>query len=403
MKRNYFSLPILFLAPLLLFISDSNFLFMVQDTTSANSSIRLFLCGDVMTARGIDQILPNSVDPILYEGYVKDARDYVKLAERKNGKILKPVSYNYLWGDALKIWKKMLPEVKIINLETSITTNNKPWPGKGINYRMHPKNVAILTTATVDYCSLANNHTLDWERPGLTETIETLKNAGIAFSGAAQNIEEAAKPAIISIKNGRLQIFSFGAESSGIPNSWAAQKQLSGLNILPNNVDVASNLIKEQVKAIKKKNDIVVFSVHWGGNWGYDIPSNHKILAHEIIDNAGVDIVFGHSSHHPLGIEVYKNKLIIYGAGDFINDYEGIQSHEEYKGELSLMYFPLINLTNGELISLRMFPMEIKKFQLHNASKLDAIWLQNSLNREGKKLNTKVILNNDNSMDLKWN
>lgn len=402
MKKNYLSFIRMFLTPLLLFIWETNFSFMLQDTTSVNSSVRLFLCGDVMPARGIDQILPFSVDSILYESYVKDARDYVKLAERKNGSILKPVSYNYIWGDAIKIWEKMLPEVKIINLETSITTHNKPWAGKGINYRMHPKNVAILTNAKIDYCSLANNHTLDWERQGLIETVETLKNSNIAFSGAGRNIEEASKPIIIPIKNGRIIIFSFGAESSGIPKLWAAKQQLSGLNILPNNIDVLINLIKNQLEAIKKKNDIVVFSVHWGGNWGYNIPSNHKRIAHEIIDNAGIDIVLGHSSHHPMGIEVYKNKLIIYGAGDFINDYEGIQSHGEYKGELSLMYFPSINITNGQLISLKVFPMEIKKFKLNNASKPDVIWLKNILNKEGKKLNTQVKLNDDNSMDLKW-
>ena len=143
--------------------------------------------------------------------------------------------------------------------------------------------------------------------------------------------------------------------------------------------------------------------MHWGGNWGYKIPSDHRKLAHEIIDKAGVDIVHGHSSHHPLGMEVYKNKLIIYGAGDFINDYEGITGdHDKYRGELSLMYFPTINQENGELISLKMIPMKIKNFRLNHASKPDAAWLEEILDRKGSKLGTQVELNDDNSMDLKW-
>jgi poly-gamma-glutamate capsule biosynthesis protein CapA/YwtB (metallophosphatase superfamily) len=70
--------------------------------------------------------------------------------------------------------------------------------------------------------------------------------------------------------------------------------------------------------------DIVVASIHWGGNWGYRIPSAHIAFAHALIDKSQVDVIHGHSSHHPIGLEVYKGKLVIYGCGDFINDYEGI-------------------------------------------------------------------------------
>ena len=107
---------------------------------SAPSEITIFLCGDVMTGRGLGQIMPHSVDPAIYESYVKDARDYERLAEIVNGPIDKLVSWTYIWGDALRIWKLMSPACRIINLETAITTRNLPWPGKGINYRMHPGN-----------------------------------------------------------------------------------------------------------------------------------------------------------------------------------------------------------------------------------------------------------------------
>lgn len=369
---------------------------------SAKQSVKLFLCGDVMPGRGIDQILPYSVNPKLYESYVKDARDYVRLAEIKNGPISKPVSFNYIWGDALKIWGEMAPSAKIINLETSITTHNKPWAGKGINYRMHPKNVDVLTTTGIDFCSLANNHTLDWERAGLIETINTLKKSGIAFAGAGINDTEAASPAILPLNEGNIIVLAYGAKSSGIPKSWEVQENVPGLNMLPETVEFAVALIKNEISKVKQKNDIVVLSLHWGENWGYDIPLSHQKLARELIDKSGVDIIHGHSSHHPMGIDVYHNKLIIYGAGDFINDYEGISGQEPYRGELSLMYFPEVNRENGELISLKMFPMETKNFRLQNASKADAIWMKDILNREGRQLGTSVKLNEDYSLDLQW-
>ncbi|HZJ35313.1 MAG TPA: CapA family protein [Gillisia sp.] len=403
MKRKSLSLLSIFLVLILWLKCEENYSFMKQDTSSIDHSLSIFLCGDVMTGRGIDQILPYSVKPKLYEPYVKDARDYLYLAELKNGRFKYPVSFSNIWGDALEVWKKMSPSIKIVNLETSLTVQDSPWPGKGINYWMHPKNAKVLTSAGIDFCSLANNHILDWERPGLIETLETLKESGIFVVGAGKNAKEAATPGIIPVNGGRLVLLAFGARSSGIPKSWAAQENLSGINILPEEIEASIDLIKNQVAEVKQKNDIVVFSMHWGGNWGYKIPSDHRKLAHEIIDKAGVDIVHGHSSHHPLGMEVYKNKLIIYGAGDFINDYEGITGdHDKYRGELSLMYFPTINQENGELISLKMIPMKIKNFRLNHASKPDAAWLEEILDRKGSKLGTQVELNDDNSMDLKW-
>ena len=75
----------------------------------------------------------------------------------------------------------------------------------------------------------------------------------------------------------------------------------------------------------------MVASVHWGSNWGYDIPREQTVFAHRLIDEAGVDIIHGHSSHHVRAIEVYKDRLILYGCGDFLNDYEGISGYEEFR------------------------------------------------------------------------
>ncbi len=79
----------------------------------------IFLCGDVMTGRGIDQILPYPGDPTLRESVVTDARTYVTLAERVSGQIPRPVPYAWPWGDALSVLDELDPDIRLINLETS--------------------------------------------------------------------------------------------------------------------------------------------------------------------------------------------------------------------------------------------------------------------------------------------
>lgn len=376
---------------------------MQQDQKNINNSgITIFLCGDVMTGRGIDQILPYSVDARLYESYVKDAREYVRLAERKNGSIAQPVSYRYIWNDALEVWKAMSPDFRLINLETSITTHEVPWLDKAVNYRMHPGNIEIFRASETDYCALANNHILDWGVEGLQETIRTLNSANIQHSGAGNNAREALEPAILKKDDKRILVFSYGSETSGVPHSWSAGPHQAGINMLPGMSSYAFGKLSSSIKNFTRENDIVIFSVHWGGNWGYRIPVLQREFAHRLIEEAGVDIVHGHSSHHPKGIEIYKSRLILYGAGDFINDYEGIGGYEQYRDDLTLMYFPEIDPGSGALISCRLFPMQIRNMQLNHPGKDDVNPMLDMLNREGEELGTSFRLNEDGSLSMNW-
>ena len=144
--------------------------------------VTLFFCGDLMTGRGIDQILPAHSSPELFEPYVKDARVYVALAEKRNGSISNNVDSRYIWGEALEILDEIRPAARIVNLETSITRSDDFWPAKGIHYRTHPENVDVLKAAAIDCCVLANNHTADFGFRGLVETLKALRRAGIKFT-----------------------------------------------------------------------------------------------------------------------------------------------------------------------------------------------------------------------------
>jgi poly-gamma-glutamate capsule biosynthesis protein CapA/YwtB (metallophosphatase superfamily) len=359
-----------------------------------SETITLFLCGDVMTGRGIDQVLPHPSDPQLYELYASSAQDYVALAEAVNGPIPKPVDFVYIWGDALEELRRTAPDVRIINLETAVTTSLQHWPGKGVNYRMHPRNMPCITAANIDCCVLANNHVLDWGYAGLTETLTSLAAANIKTAGAGQNILEAEAPAIIPLvgKKGRTLVFGFGGNDSGIPWQWSARNDRPGVNLLPDLSQRTVALVAQRIGAYKQRGDCVVASIHWGHNWGYGVPDAQKIFAHRLIEQAQVDVVHGHSSHHPKGIEVYQGKPIFYGCGDFLNDYEGIRGHTEFRGDLALMYFVTLDLATGKLVDLTMTPMQIKRFRLSYAHPQDIQWLQQVLDKESRPLGARITL-----------
>ncbi len=196
-------------------------------------------------------------------------------------------------------------------------------------------------------------------------------------------------------------VFGFGYVDSGIPKAWAASDDHGGVNLLAGKATDAARVCS-LVKAWRRPGDVVVVPIHWGANWGYRVPAAHRELARAMIDGAGVDVVHGHSSHHPRGIEVHRGKLILYGCGDFINDYEGIQGHEEYRGELRLAYSVSVRPEDGTLERLELTPFEMRRFRLHRASKQDARWLRDMLVREGKALGTTAELTSDQTIALRW-
>ena len=226
-----------------------------------NDLITLFVCGDVMTGRGIDQILPHPSDPAIHEGYMKDPRGYVDLAEKVNGQIPRSVGPTYIWGETLEELERAAPHLRIINLEMSITRSEDYWKGKGVHYRMHPENIDCITAAKVDVCSLANNHVLDWGYAGLRETLETLRRAQIEPIGAGKDRNEAESPVVVDMKGkGRLVLFAFGSPTSGIPLKWAASENKPGINMIREFSKDAVERIRKQVQQVKQNRDIVVLS-----------------------------------------------------------------------------------------------------------------------------------------------
>jgi poly-gamma-glutamate capsule biosynthesis protein CapA/YwtB (metallophosphatase superfamily) len=370
--------------------------------SSSTSLIKIFLCGDVMTGRGIDQILSHPCNPRLYEENVRSALDYVCLAEDAHGKIPRPVALSYIWGSALAELERERPDLRIVNLETSITRSETFAP-KGINYRMSPENAGCLRAAGIDCCTLANNHTLDWGEAGLLETLDTLEGLGIKTAGAGRNCSEAwALAALDILSKSRVLVLSCASVTSGVPVGWAATRDAPGVALLPDMTERSVALIAKEVARVKRSRDIVILSIHWGPNWGYDVGDAQRQFAHELIDRADISVLHGHSSHHAKGIEVYRNRLILYGCGDFMNDYEGISGYEDFRDDLTLMYFVEVNPANGNLVSVRMTPFQIQHFRLRHVSSTDADWLRETLDKKCTTLGARIEAERNGRLRLSW-
>ena len=277
-----------------------------------------------MLGRLIDQLLPTHVD---CPSEARSASHFISHHPQ-----LRDYSTSSPWGSTLGLLRST--DLLLINLETAVTTHGEKWPDKVFNYRMHPTNIECLKVAGVDYAGLANNHSLDYGEKGLAETVKSIREAGIAFAGAGDSQAEARSPAVLQISTSSNKLHHIHVyAASDHPDEWAGVKQFNHITYQPSTyIRIKADLtrtIYDSFPALK------VFSVHWGPNYAWRPSDEIRNLTHHLIDNCDVDIIHGHSSHHVQGVEVYKGKPIIYGCGDFVDDYAVTT---EYRNDLSAVW-----------------------------------------------------------------
>lgn len=310
---------------------------------------------DTMLGRLIDQMFPQHVSE----------PEEARIASSFHSS--NPRLHNYgpasPWGTTLPVLNAA--DLNILNLETSVTTHPTKWPNKVFNYRMHPANINALQAAKISYAGLANNHTLDFSEPGLLETVKTVKSAGVAFAGAGETRSEATRPAVLHLPT------NDGASDHEVhiwaaadhPQDWAPISTFHFLDY--------SQQTRQRLKDLSAKSAssaaLKIFSVHWGPNYAWQPAQEIQELAHFLIDECGIDIIHGHSSHHIQGVEIYKGKLIIYGCGDFVDDYALTQG---YRNDLSAIWQVTVEELSGregkeglKLKRLKILPTKIERFQ----------------------------------------
>src|ERR671910_3275199 len=286
--------------------------------------ITLALTGDVMLGRGVAEALDGRMHP------------------------------EEPWGDVMPLMDAA--DLRIINLECAITDNEQPWmrSPKVFHFRAQPSAIETLLTARIDACSLANNHTLDFEEQGLLDTLEHLDAAGIRHAGAGRNREEAADPAILTLPADHTRRVALLAFTDNEP-PFAAGIDRPGTNYLP------VSLKPEVLRRGGRKGSYVrekgvgtgIFSNHWGPNMGQRPKKVFRRFARAVIDR-GVDIYYGHSAHVFQGVEIYRGKPILYDTGDFIDDYA---VNPELRNDWSFLF--RVSVEGGRFERLDLTPVKL--------------------------------------------
>ena len=277
--------------------------------------VTLALTGDVMLGRGVNETLPE-------------------------------VRPEEPWGDVLPLLDSA--DLRIINLECAITEHGRKWSRtpKVFHFRADPLAVGVLRAARIDACSLANNHTLDFEERGLLDTLEHLEEAGIRYAGAGRNLEQAARPVLLE-KGIALVAFTDNEPP------FAAGPDKPGTNYLP--VSPEPGVLRRVEAAIEAAREAgaktVVFSNHWGPNMVERPRGSFRRFARAVVDR-GADVYYGHSAHVFQGVELYRGKPILYDTGDFIDDYA---VDPKLRNDRSFLF--RVCVEDGDLKRLELFPV----------------------------------------------
>jgi poly-gamma-glutamate capsule biosynthesis protein CapA/YwtB (metallophosphatase superfamily) len=282
--------------------------------------ITLALAGDVMLGRGVNETL----------GTVRPEEP---------------------WGDTLPLL--LSADLRIINLECAVTEHRRPWSRtpKVFHFRAGPMAVEVLRAARIDACSLANNHTLDFEEEGLLDTLRHLEDAGIRYAGAGRDLEEAARPTLLDVRPGRVALVAFTDNEP----PFAAGPDKPGTNYLPVSMEPGVlRRVEEAVGAAREAGaEIVLFSNHWGPNMVERPREAFRRFARAVVDR-GADAYYGHSAHVFQGVEIYRGKPILYDTGDFIDDYA---VDPVLRNDRSFLF--RVSIDGGELRRLELYPVTL--------------------------------------------
>ena len=178
------------------------------------------------------------------------------------------------------------------------------------SFRMDPSVIPALRGAGISIVSLANNHMGDWGRDAFTDTMDTLKENEILFTGAGTNEVEAETPTIIEKYGMKIGYLAF---SDVGPTVMSASDERPGI-LLANNPR-----FNEIIQNASRSVDVLIVSFHFGDEYKTKHNERQQYLAHKAID-AGAKIIIGSHPHVAEDTEIYKNGYIAYSLGNLIFD-----------------------------------------------------------------------------------
>lgn len=273
---------------------------------------------------------------------------------RNVDKAITEKGYTYPWGDVLPLLRSTA--INIINLETTLTYSIKQVP-KVFNFKAAPDKVNSLLEARITAATLANNHILDYDNEGLADTLFTLKQAGMLYTGAGMTEQEATHPCIIIYQGLRVGLLGFTDNEP----TWRAKDFNSGTNYITITSEKDRQRALAMVQQFRNEVDLLIVSLHWGPNMQEEPPRLFVSFAHQLI-HAGADVIHGHSAHIFQGIEIYEHKLILYDTGDFIDDYV---VDPLLRNDLSFLF--LLEVSQFQVMHLQLVPVIIGQCQVNLA------------------------------------
>jgi poly-gamma-glutamate capsule biosynthesis protein CapA/YwtB (metallophosphatase superfamily) len=251
------------------------------------------------------------------------------------------IGQDYKWAFA-QMDEYRQADIAMVNLENPLTTATHPLPDKQFNFKANPASVSVLKDGGIDLVTLANNHTMDFQAPGLVETLETLNKAGIQSIGAGRNRTEARRPTILEVKGQRIAYLGYYGADFG-----AATENAAGTNY------AEESQISADIKALRPQVDWIVVNYHWGEELAEYPAEWQKDLARFTIDQ-GADLIVGHHPHVLQGAELYKGRAIAYSLGNFIF---GGNSRSDY--DTAVLKVAL----KDRQMKVEFLPVQVEKYQ----------------------------------------
>ena len=279
----------------------------------------------------------NSTLPVTmnFVGDIMLARGY-----EENGGIIQTQGVEAIFTPTLSVLGDAA-DVTVANLECPLTTHNIHHPTKTIYFKGNPENIAGLTYAGIDVVTLANNHILDYNYPGLSETQSVLSNNGILHSGAGIDSYEAYEPIFLG-SSGLTFAYLASSDRTGQYNNY--QPYLNAGYNKPGFAYMTPYYIQQQIEEVQDVADFVIVEMHAGSEYStepgndydfidpddpypeeeyfpdIDIPHMWDIeIRHHAVD-VGADLVIVHHPHIIQGLELYNGKLIAHSLGNFAFD-----------------------------------------------------------------------------------
>jgi poly-gamma-glutamate synthesis protein (capsule biosynthesis protein) len=298
--------------------------------------------------------------------------------------ILKTEPSEFPWGDTIPVLHSA--DWRLCNLECVISNRGEPWSvyPKAFHFRSDAKNIATVKAARINAVSLANNHVLDYGIEAMFQMLEILDQAGIIHCGAGANAEQASRLATAVVQGQKIGLLAFTDNEP----EWEAGTEWPGVFYVPTDLrDSRAKYLLSRIRECKEAVNFLIVSAHWGSNWGYEPPPEHVAFARAMVE-AGANLVFGHSSHVFRGIEFYHGHPIVYGAGNFVDDY-AVDRVE--RNDHSFIY--LLEIQDGVVRRMCLHPTLIRNCQALRAEGIDAQIISDKMKSLCAALGTQAIWN----------